>query len=283
MKLVVIPKNKHIDKFIKQNINTFIFGLDHFAINYPLLTILEIKEVLDKHPNIELFISINKNIFNKDLDQLNDVMQKLNTLPIKGVLFYDLAVLSIYQKNSFNYDLVWHQTHMVTNYNTCNYYYNKKVKYGVLASEITKDEMIEIKKNTKMHLFVFLIGHMIMSCSRRKLLTNFYESIGQKYDLTSKTITENNNEYIVNESNLGTNIITGDIINGIEYLQELNMAGIEYGIINGLNIADDILDKIVFLAQDVLNNNSSKSINELQELIGHNTGFFNKKTIYKVK
>ena len=116
-----------------------------------------------------------------------------------------------------------------------------------------------------------------------QVLTNFYESIGQKYDLTSKTITENNNEYIVNESNLGTNIITGDIINGIEYLQELNMAGIEYGIINGLNIADDILDKIVFLAQDVLNNNSSKSINELQELIGHNTGFFNKKTIYKVK
>ena len=32
---------------------------------------------------------------------------------------------------------------MVTNYNTCNYYYDKGCEYGVVSSEITLDEINE--------------------------------------------------------------------------------------------------------------------------------------------
>ena len=37
---------------------------------------------------------------------------------------------NIVKENNIKIDLVWHQTHMVTNYNTCNFYYDNGVNYG---------------------------------------------------------------------------------------------------------------------------------------------------------
>ncbi len=284
MKLVVVPKNnKDLDKYINMGVKTFIFGLDGFSVNYPVLTLEEIKKIVDKYKNIEIFISINKTIFNKDLECLEKAMDELNVLPIKGVLFYDLAILSIYSRNKYNYSLVWHQTHMVTNYNTCNYYYKKKVEYGIISSEITKDEILEIKSKTKMKLFVFLLGHPIMAHSRRHLLTNYYKTLNKPYLLEDKIISEHDKNYIVKENELGTSILDGEIINGVDFINELSNAGIEYGIISTTDIEDEILDKVIPLLNAVLKGNDKTSSDEIKRLVGFNTGFFNKKTIYKVK
>lgn len=284
MKITVVPSSiENLDKYTKIGAKAFIFGLENFSINYPVVTIEEIKKIVEGNPSTEIFISMNKTIFNSELPSLEKILLGLNDIPIRGVLFYDLSILSIYHKHKFNYDLVWHQTHMVTNYNTCNYYYDKGVKYGVLASEITTDEMIEIKHHTKMKLFTYLIGRPIMAHSKRKLLTNYYESMKKEYDDTPKIIEEKDNSYIVTETKDGTCILEGNIINGTSYLQELNGAGIEYGIIDGYHISDMLLEKLVFLVNNILENNSASSIQEVIDLIGNNTGFFNKKTIFKVK
>ena len=47
----------------------FVYALDKE------FTLDEIKQLLDKYPNIELFISVNKNIFN---DEINDLENKYN-------------------------------------------------------------------------------------------------------------------------------------------------------------------------------------------------------------
>ncbi len=284
MKIAVVPSSiENLDKYTKIGAKAFIFGLENFSINYPVITLTEIKQIVKKYPGVELFISINKTIFNRELTSLEQVLIELDSIPIQGVLFYDLSILSIYHKHKFNYDLVWHQTHMVTNYNTCNYYYEKGVKYAVLASEITKDEMIEIKNHTKMKLFTYIIGHSIMAHSKRKLLTNYYESMNQEYDNISKIIEEKDNSYIITETKDGTCILEGNIINGTSYLKELNDIGISYGIIDGNHISDTLLEKLVKLVYDILENDSKNSMQEISHLIGNNTGFFNKKTIFKVK
>ena len=284
MKLTVVPKSiNNLDKYISLGSECFIFGLKDYSINYLGLSIEEIKEIVDKYKDIDIFISINKNIFNHELKDLEDKLIELNSIPIKGILFYDLGVLSICKQHNFSYSLGWHQTHMVTNYNTCNYYYDKGVEYGVLASEITCDEMIEIKNNTSMKLFSFILGYPIMAHSRRRLLTNYYESQNREYDDSLKKISEHDRDYLVNETIDGTSIYEGDIINGTSYLNELNNSGIEYGIIHGFNIDDTLLEKLIVLTKEIISSNSKSSIEEVKSLIGNNTGFFNKKTIFKVK
>lgn len=284
MKIAVIPNNiNNLDKYISSGAEAFILGLKDYSINYLELTINEIKKVVKQYKNIDIFISINKTIFNNELKDLEEKLIELDTISIKGVLFYDLGILSIYNKHKFNYALGWHQTHMVTNYNTCNYYYDKKVEYGVLASEITASEMIEISNNTSMKLFSFIIGHPIMAHSKRKLLTNYYESKNNTYDKKLKMIEEHDNNYIVKETKDGTSIYDGNIVNGIDYVNELNNNSIDYGIIHGFNIDDNLLEKLISLTKEVIDNNSKSSCEEIKRLIGNNTGFFDKKTIFKVK
>lgn len=284
MKIALVPNNiNNLDSYTKIGVKTFILGLAGFCINYPSISIKNIKRMANTFQNIEIFISINKTIFNHELPILEKQMIELNEIGIKGVLFYDLGVVSLYNKHNFSYSLVWHQTHMVTNYNTCNYYYDKGVEYGVLASEITKDEMIEINKKTPMKLFAFLIGYPIMAHSKRKLLTNYYNSLNQEYNGDIKIIEEHNNSYMIKETEDGTCIFENNILNGACYILELDSSKIEYGIINGFNMDESLLLKVVTLTQKIIDEKDSKTIEELKQLIGNNTGFFNKKTIFKVK
>ncbi|MBQ7136393.1 MAG: U32 family peptidase [Bacilli bacterium] len=284
MKIVVVPNDiKDLDKYVSSGAEGFILGLKDYSVNYFGITIEEIKNIVEKYKDLDIFISINKTIFNKELKELEEKLIELDSIPIKGVLFYDLGVLSIYKKHNFSYSLGWHQTHMVTNYNTCNFYYDNGVEYGVLASEITKDEMIEIKRNTNMKLFSFIIGHPIMAHSKRRLLTNYYRSQNKEYDGSLKSIYERDKEYLISDNSDGTCIYEGDIISGIDYLGELKDSLIEYGIIHGFNIEDNLIVKLVSLTKEIITNNSNTAINEIKLLICNNTSFFDKKTIFKVK
>jgi len=285
MKLLLIPEElSNLESYIDRGCNGIIIGLKDLSTNYDVaLDLNQIKILREKYPSIEIFIAMNKNFFNEELPKVEESLKELDKININGVLYYDLSVVYLRNKNNLKLDLVWNQTHMVTNYNTCNYYFDKGVKYGLLASEITCSEMVEIKKKTSMKLFSFVLGYPIMAHSRRRLLTNYYLSQNRKYDDSLKKINEHDKEYIVIDNNNGTCIYEGDIINGTSYINDLKNSGIEYGIVHGFNIEEGLLEKLVLLTREVIDNNSAVALDEIKNLIGNNTGFFDKKTIFKVK
>ena len=237
-----------------------------------------------------MFISINKNIFNSELSDLKEKLLELSHLSIMGILFYDLGVLNIVRENNIPVDLVWHQTHMVTNYNTCNFYYEKGVKVGFLANEITLEEILEIKKRTNMKLMVECFGYPIMSHSRRMLLTNYFKSIGKEKEDRVYHLENMNEDYLLKESKDGASILYGKLINGVKPLFDLVENNIDYAVLDMQEVEKEIGKKVLSTYNDIIKNHSSimikeKSsiIDEMNDLIGDNTNFFYKKTIYKVK
>ena len=190
MKKIVKINNKDNIEYYSAICDGFIIGLKHFSVDFDdTFSLEEIKKIYSNYNNKELFVSINKNIFNDELNELEEILIELDNLNIK-ILFYDISILYFKNKNKLRNILVWNQTHMVTNYNTCNYYYNKGCLCAFVSGEITLDEIIEIKKNTKMSLLVQIVGHQVMAHSRRNLLTNYYQSINKKYDGNIKMISE---------------------------------------------------------------------------------------------
>ena len=119
LKLLVSVNKKELSEYLEFT-DSFIIGLKDFSVNYFEVSLEEIEELLRKYSNINLFIAINKNIFNNDLNNLEENLIKLEKLNIKGIMFYDLSVLSIVKRLKLNLDLVYHQSHMVTNYNIIN-------------------------------------------------------------------------------------------------------------------------------------------------------------------
>ena len=288
MKYVVIPNSvDEIDLYQEKGINTFIVGLENYSINYPQVSLEKI-ETLSKKVN--LFVAINKNLFNNELDKIKEILTSLSELSIMGVLYYDLGLLNIVLENKINIDLVWHQTHMVTNYNTCNYYNSKGVKYGFLANEITLDEILEIKNNTDMKLMVEVFGYPIMSHSRRSLLTNYFKSIDKEKENRTYNLTDKENNYLLKETNNGASILFGKLINGTKPLFDLINNKIDYCILDmqevDNNIGLKVIDKYIYINNNIdsiSNLEKEEIINSMNEIIGGSTNFFYKKTIYKVK
>ena len=281
MKFAIITNSiNNILEYTKIGANAFIFGLKNYSSGYNNeITIDEIKKIREFY-NGELFIAINKNIFNRELEELEKIMQELDELNITGILFYDIAVLSIRNKLDLKTPLVWNQTHMVTNYNTCNYYYDKGCSYGVISSEITLDEINEIKKNTKMKLFLNVLGYQIMGYSRRHLLDNYFKSTDKKRDNNTYIIKNNNEDYIIQEEENGNALYYGKPLNGSVII---NSVDVDYLIFNDNNFDKDIFIKTFMLYKKLYDTKDENIIKEIDDLVGDNRGFFFTKTIYKVK
>ena len=284
LKLLIKLSDKELSKYLNFT-NSFIIGLKDYSVSYFELDIESIKELLNKY-NIELFVSINKNIFNKDLDNLKAKLIELSKLNIKGILFYDLSILSFVKELNLNIDLVYHQTHMVTNYNICEFYKELGCKYAYLSTEITEMEMDEISQKTDINLITYFIGHPIISHSKRKLVSNFYKHLNKKNNNNINIMKENNkdNKYYVEENNIGTNILTYDILNGSRAFINLKDK-ISYGVLDSYLIDNDIFLKVLELFYNNLNDKISNEefIEKVSNLIGNYDGFFYQKTIYKVK
>lgn len=281
MKMVVVPSNiSNIDKYEKIGADAFIFGLKDYCSGYNLeLSLDEIKE-LKNITNKEIFVAINKNIFNSELEYLEKALKELDDIKVNGVLFYDLSILSIKRRLNLNLDLVWNQTHMVTNYNTCNYYYDKGVKYGILASEITLEEMKEIKEKTNMSLFANVFGYQTMSYTRRNLLKNYFLSTNKEKTKDEYIITNKDEEYIIKEEKHGNNILFGKVLNGSVIIPEL---GLDYVILNDFNIEEKLFENVLNLYKKLIDTKDLNIAKEIDELVGDYRGFLFQKTIYKVK
>ena len=281
MKMVVVPSNiSNIDKYEKIGADAFIFGLKDYCSGYNLeLSLDEIKE-LKNITNKEIFVAINKNIFNSELEYLEKALKELDDIKVNGVLFYDLSILSIKKRLNLNLDLVWNQTHMVTNYNTCNYYYDKGVKYGILASEITLEEMKEIKEKTNMSLFANVFGYQTMSYTRRNLLKNYFLSTNKEKTKDEYIITNKDEEYIIKEEKHGNNILFGKVLNGSVIIPEL---GLDYVILNDFNIEEKLFENVLNLYKKLIDTKDLNIAKEIDELVGDYRGFLFQKTIYKVK
>lgn len=289
MKYLVIPKaNIDLKIYQKAGADAFIFGLQNYSVNYPEISL---EKIIELSKNYSIFVSLNKNIRNEELKDLENLLETLSNTSICGILFYDLSILSIVQRKKLHLPLVWHQTHMVTNYQTCNYYLDQGVKYGITSNEITLEEILEMKKNTKMKLISQILGYPIMSHSRRKLVENYFKDLEEKpkkeiYRLTEKT----EESFLIRESHAGTSILFGKPINGTKVLYELLDNDFEYAILDMTFLEDFTGLEMLELYQEIRNTFSKdtpiereKKIRKSISLIGDFTNFFYKKTIYKVK
>lgn len=285
MKLLLKLKDQEFGNFLKFS-SSFLIGLKDYSVGYSEFSIKDIKKILEDYPDIELFISINKNIFNKDLKDLEEKLKELSKLKIKAILFYDLSILSLVTRLNLNISLCYHQTHMVVNYNICNFYKNLGCEYAFLSTEIMESEMKEISEKTDIKLLAYFIGHPVISHSKRKLVSNFYNYKKKKNDKKINIIKEKGKEreYLIEENSVGTNIYTGSVLNGTKAFINLKDE-LSYAVLDETFIEKDVYLKIVSYYKDYLDGKllDLELEKRIEDLIGSYDGFFYQKTIYKVK
>ena len=281
MKLLI---EKIDDNYNNLNVDGIILALKDLSIqSIKYYTLDEIKDIRNNYPNLEIFIKINKNIFNKDIEVLKETLIELDKLNINGIFFYDLGLIQLKKELNLSIDLVWDQTHMVNNYKTCDYYYNLGVKYALLSKEITLEEIKTIINKSKITSMVEVVSVPTIAFSKRKLLTNYYKSINKEYKDNIEVIEKvSNNKYIVMEDKNGTSFYDSNIMNGTSLIKDLYDVNCEYIIMREYKIPN--FNELVNDTKNYIDNKckDSKYIDKYK-VLGDNTNFFYKETIYKVK
>lgn len=282
--IVKVKSYRNLDNYIKMGANAFLFGIKDFSINsLTNLNIRKLKKIKDKYKNIKIYISVDKNMFNKDLDKLTKFLINVDNLNLDGIFFYDLGIYYIKEKYNLKTPLVWNQNYFVNNYETCNYYYSKGIKYGVISNEITKEEIEKIVKNTKMNMFINTFGYQMMSYSKRKLVSNYFKFLKKINFKKQHKLIENKRTFIIKEEKCGTCFLSDYVLCYVNYLNYFKSIGVKGVILNEELIDKDIFLNIIKMYKENIDDENNY-YDKIKKLIPNiDLGFLNTKTIYKVK
>lgn len=266
--LVTVNSLEHMNKLMDKDIYGFMLYIDKLSVNSSFYVNLDdIKKLVLGEK--KLYLVMNKIMHNNDLDMVRYTLNILKDMDVK-ILFYDMAVYNISKGLDMVDKLVIYQDHLNASILSNKFYNSLGINGSYISSDITGVELLEIKNNSNMDIYFTVYGYLPIFYSRRYLVRNYLKFIEQEdKNGDFSIISDTNIEYPIREEEYGTTIYTEKEINLINYLDYLN--DIDYVVMN-CNLIDD----------DEFNLMVDKFINK--ELIDDcYLGFFNKKTIFKVK
>ena len=269
MKLLCSANSKeHLTTLLNKNIDGVILSINNLSVNDNYYIDVDELDKID-FKNKEIFLSINKLMHNNDLEYLKNVMHRLKDKKVR-ILFYDMSVYNIALEYNMVDKLVINQDHLNASILSNNFYYKRGIKGSYITSDITYDELLEIKKNSKMEIFFLGYGYAPIFYSRRYLVSNYLKYIGEDNDEHEyHIISDTDKKYLIEEEKYGTTIYTEKPINLLNYLDKLK--DIDYLVLKSNKINNDEFNKMV-----------DKFINH-ERIDNEYIGFFKTKTIYKVK
>ena len=283
MKLLIMPKSIDQIESLIEDIDGVIVGIKDLSINQPAyFTLDEIKKINEiiKNNGKEIFVSLNKNMFNKDLEILEYTLLQLDNLKLNGILYYDIAIVNFKKNLKLVTPLVWNQEHLTTNYLTSNFWYEYGAKYTMLSSEITLDEINEIALNANAKTMVPIFGYLPMFVSRRHLVRNYLDTFKIKDDSNINYIEKENKIYAIIDSNDGTIAYSNKCLNGINETLKLN---VDYIVLNSFNINNATFKRVVSMYNIANESNVQEFKEEIDKMLDTDTGFLYKETVYEVK
>lgn len=285
-KKIVIPKSLEQIKKIINICDGFIIGLKNLSVNLPYyFSIEEIKNIvlLCKKNKKEIFISLNKNIHNNQIQELTNMLKIISSLEVNGLIFYDIAVVNLNERLDLNLNLIWHQEHLVTNYQTINYWCKNGVYGSYLSSELTLEEILLIRDKTTCPLMMNVFGFIPMFTSKRPLIKNYLSKFNLYDDSKINYLEKENNLYPIIDDGV-TTVYSSKILNLLSEVCVLEDK-IDYFVLNSFNIDDNVFEQIINYFNYVTLDNYKELFNKANMLLNYNidTGFLYKNTVYKVK
>ena len=254
----------------------YIFGLKDYSVNFlNTYSLDELKKIIKKlkENDKEIYISINKNLHNKEINELKKILIEIDNLNINGIMYADNGFITLKKELNLKTNLIWYQEHLTTSYSSINTYKEFGINSVVISNDITIHEVKEIIDNTNSKLYYMIFGYLPMFISERNQIKN-YENYFKLNGSTDYNYFVNDNiKYPIIDSNLGTFAFSSlPIFAYQEYLEIKDK--IDYVILSDLFIDNDTYIKVL----DKVKNEKNINLN-----IETSPNFLYQDTIYKVK
>jgi len=187
---------------------------------------------------VRVHVTVNIIAHNQHLGGLKEYLLFLQNIGVDALIMADAGMIAIAREVVPNMEIHLSTQASATNYATFNFWHKQGVKRIVAAREVSLAELKEIRENTPKSLVIeaFAHGAMCISISGRCLLSNYLagrdSNLGActhpcrwQYHLVEES---RPGEYFpIEEGQEGTYIFNSKDLCMVEYLPELQEAGIE--------------------------------------------------------
>jgi len=203
----------------------------------------------------------------------------------KGFYINDLAVLMSLKEKNFQGELVYCPDTLLTNHYEASVFL-KDFKRVQLAKELTLDEYRLITHNLPQKCEMFALGHLIMSVSKRPLLSSYFEYIQDQRsvlnDLNYRLVESKRSDSMpILEEQDTTSIYMDGIFTMFEAIPSLkdDLYGIH---LDPLFIPEDafidLLDLVLKVEKDGYDEKAFKLIKQRYPSLKWNDGYLNRST-----
>ncbi|OBW59913.1 peptidase U32 [Solibacillus silvestris] len=244
--LLVTPQSiEHITALLEAGADAFVIGEQKFGLRLAGdFTVAQVEEAtkLIHAAGKKVYVAVNALFHNDRLDALDEYLVEMQRIGVDALLFGDPAVIIAVRENNVTIPLHWNPETTATNFFQVNYWGERGSKRAVLARELSMDEVIEIKENTKHEIEVQVHGMTCMFQSKRALLGNYFLYRDEAMEIENRKENKNmflhdkerKNKYPIYEDMNGTHIFSPNDMCIIEELNELFEAGIDSFKIDGV-------------------------------------------------
>ncbi len=205
------------------------FGLRAGADNFTIQDLKAGSNFAHQH-GAKIYVTVNMIPHNGDLTGLPEYLHELETLGVDALIISDPGVLKLIKEEGINLPLHLSTQANVVNYMSANFWGAVGIDRIILARELDKKEIIEIRNKSKIELEMFIHGAMCISYSGRCLLSNYMvnrdanrgkcaHSCRWKYYLMEEK--RPGEYYPVFEDEKGTYIMNSKDLCLLEYIPEL--------------------------------------------------------------
>ncbi|MBQ9425922.1 MAG: U32 family peptidase [Erysipelotrichaceae bacterium] len=183
----------------------------------------------------------------------------IDTLNVDGIFFHDLGVFDAVRSYSLRSRLIYDGKSVMCNSLDAAFMLDQGIDSVMISRELTLEEVKEIAVNHPGKIDMQIFGHLRMSYSRRRFLSNYFRQIRKEYDYFDKetlSLIEEKREYKmpIMEDEGGTFIYTDYIFTMFDELCELRPY-LKRGIIDTLFVED--ANKIAQVCRDYRRINES--------------------------
>lgn len=240
--------------------------------------------------NKNIYIYIDNLFHSEELEQLKSYLLELNKINVKNIMYCDLGIVSINKEMSNCFNLININTTLNTNYESMNEMKPFNVNMSMLSNEISVKKIYHILENMNMKSMLQIHGKQRIFYSNRLLLKSYFTHINKNSNdnsINSRYVIKNNEDLsYIYEQNDSTYIYTYHDLCSIEYLDNLNEYGLDFGYINNLYYNQEEHLEIIKIYQNFLNKKISVedallSFKELNQKLS--ISFLNDDTVFNIE
>jgi len=274
----------------ESGVDTVVVGGTSFSVGATLkLELNDLRECVKKVHELMMgvYVLCNAMVFDEDIELLRDYLLELKEMGVDGIYYADVSVYMIAKEIAVIDKLIFAPGFILVNTPDIELYLKQGIQQVELSNELTLEEKIEISKSFENQIQMVVHGYLMMSYSRRELLSNYFDEVGiglEVKDCLAYYLVEETREnpMPIMEVEKGTLIYSPYILESFDEIKRLHESGVNHFRIEGLFLDKESVIDLIKAYQSILAGMDAEKVKrdfkEKYPFVYQESGFYYQKT-----